>query len=105
LDCIEINISSPYYGERFRDFQEAWIFAYEKTLEFIDNIGYPLKDINNGFCAVFADILTECFCGETEYIEVDQPVPHIFVKYNGRFYDSDHKDGVENFLELSIFLK
>lgn len=59
--------------------------------------------INNGFCRVFAFEITKLYPTAVYYEKTYLYIPHAFVKYCGKYYDSETPDGVRNWMDLPIF--
>ena len=79
----------------------------ERNLYFIiDKRTTPkVSDINNGWCYCFAESLRENF-PEAKIHEVHfNNIPHAFVEYKGKYYDSETPKGVKNWKKLPIFRK
>lgn len=60
--------------------------------------------INNGNCDAFAFDLQELVGGEVFETPLDGDLPtHFFVKWHNKFYDAQNSEGVDDFMDLSIF--
>lgn len=72
-------------------------------------------DIANSDCEKFAEEVTKRFSGtkaysnyvtmiDSKHIETDEDMPgHVWIKYKGKYYDSDCPEGVRNWKNLPIF--
>lgn len=79
----------------------------EKTLELmqdVDPIVNDLEDVNHGYCYWIADnVYVELDGPEgVEVIEKHSPMGtnHGYIKYNGRYYDAEVPQGVEDYEDL-----
>lgn len=74
--------------------------------QILESSGYSAEEINNGNCDDFAFSLFEIVGGEIWGTNWEYPeyVPmHMFLKHNGRYYDAETPDGVNDPEELPIF--
>lgn len=70
----------------------------------IADLGCKPSEINNGNCDVFADALYAVVGGELLEFDLDSSYPtHVWVRHNGRHYDAECVDGVEDWRDLPIF--
>lgn len=88
-----------------KEFLENWIL--------VNNV--PLDKLNNGDCENFAvDVIKSCIpdgelVGTDNFCDwwgdgPDSKLPgHCWVMYNGKHYDCDSLQGVENWRDLKIF--
>lgn len=65
--------------------------------EIVAEMGDSPISINSGRCDEFAEEFAERVGGE---VMVDDYISHYFVKYNGRYYDSETPNGVTNYHDL-----
>lgn len=63
--------------------------------------GYKPEQINNGSCSAYATKVQSLFPSVT--IETGPGLGHTWVKYQGRHYDAECLDGVENRNDLPFF--
>lgn len=80
------------------------------------HLGFSAERINHGECENFADIICEMFPGASSYWG-DQLMEdheedyyndyayHCFIEYEGRYYDSESPEGVDNWRDLQSFLR
>jgi hypothetical protein len=88
----------------------------ELTKEYAKD-GYTVSSINHGMCEEFAEEIcrrlsgAEAFWGDelaTEQDAEDEALMdelryHKVVKFEGRYYDSEHPEGVDDFRTMSTF--
>lgn len=60
--------------------------------------------LNQGFCADLATWLSEVHIDSKSFIWHDCNEPcHVWIEYQGRHYDMQNPDGVENWQEMAYF--
>jgi hypothetical protein len=65
-----------------------------------------INEINNGMCDMFADEVHKNFKGNASiiYTPDDKDLPgHAWICFEGRHYDSDSPEGVDDWQDLWIF--
>jgi hypothetical protein len=67
------------------------------------NIKPNVSHINNGYCAQFASDIIKLYPSAEYYWEEYKGIPHAFVKYNNKYYDSESPNGVLSWKDLPIF--
>jgi hypothetical protein len=67
------------------------------------NIKPNSSHINNGYCAAFAEDIIKLYPSAEYYWEEYNDIPHAFIKYNNKYYDSESPDGVDNWKDLPIY--
>jgi len=78
-----------------------------KLLQEWDNRGFSPYSINCGYCDIFAEqVVEELREGEIEETAFHANNPqHVWVYYQGKYYDSEVPFGVDDWRELPIFLR
>lgn len=79
-------------------------------LEVVDPV-----DVNNGNCEAFADLVASRVPGARVLWDWEAPSKtdpandfawvHCFIHYEGKFYDSECPDGVEDWTQLPLFVR
>ena len=81
------------------------------TKKFADEEGISPYEINNGYCVEWAEEVLELLRNTHHKVELwETPfgyadTTHAFVRINGKFYDSECLEGVDDHMELPIFAK
>lgn len=77
------------------------------TINKYKKINYSPYDINNGLCGEFATTVIDKMKGISDekcipLVSVDDEITHCWVYYNGKHYDSEVPNGVDNWTELPL---
>lgn len=89
-------------------FQEAMQQATECLLD--EHFPKTSQEINNGFCADWATIVSELFRNDGLRFHNDEEMTdgkceytHTFISYDGLYYDAEQQKGVKDWNKLPCF--
>jgi hypothetical protein len=91
--------------------KQIWVKAMQSTeKEAEEMVGrewakFTPEVCNSGFCDIFADFITKNLPGsetyDTEWTDcVNKTHGHVWFKYNGKFYDAEIPNGVEDIKDI-----
>jgi hypothetical protein len=79
---------------------------------YINDLAIPLDRINNGWCAEFAEDVLKELGGSPDGVTIHEDselgnydYSHTFLKFEGKFYDAEAPDGVEDWTRLPLFVQ
>jgi hypothetical protein len=81
----------------------------DDILNFMRKYGHPNpepSDINDGFCFFFAEHVRYKIPEAKNFWASDRtyvPMEHCIIEYNGRYYDAECIEGVDDWLDLPIY--
>ena len=85
-------------------------FMEEVRDSFLNSDGFPyiIEDINNGFCADFAQLIWEKF--PSVHILSDDDMTggeysHTFFEFEDKYYDAECIEGIDDWTQLPTFLR
>ena len=91
-----VNIDSKFNSELIDNINDEYREDYTSLTP---------KEINDGYCDMWASLFVEKFGGEHQwsYDFPNDPIGHSWVKLDNKFYDAEAPNGVSNLEKLPFF--